>query len=67
MILKKWLTYDLRRGDLHALVDIAAANGRAPDLDQLERLNRRGFISYKLNKAKLTAKGRLALLIRRFV
>jgi uncharacterized protein YpbB len=62
-----WVTRNLHRGDLHALEVVANGVGSAPDEDQIERLSKRGFVTQKANKVTVTAKGRLALVIRRFI
>ena len=61
------MTRNLHHGDLHALEAIATSVGSAPDEDQIERLSKRGFVTQKANNVRVTAKGRLALVIRRFI
>ena len=67
MGLRNWVTGKLQRGDLHALAAAAGQDGELPNLDQIKRLSGRGFVTYKANKVRVTAKGRLALAIRRFI
>ena len=64
-----WLTKDLRRGDLYALIDVAS--GLRPDgltPDQAHRLQARGMARpYGNGQFRATLKGRLALRIRHAV
>ncbi len=61
-----WLTRDLKRGDLYALVDVAS--GLRPDgltHDQAHRLQARGMVRrYGAGQFRATLKGRLALRLR---
>ncbi len=61
-----WLTKDLRRGDLHALIDVAS--GLRPDgltPGQARRLEARGLVrAYGKGHFRATVKGRLALRLR---
>ena len=62
-----WLAKDLKRGDLHSLVEVAS--GLRPDgltRDQASRLLARGMVRARGNwHYCATLKGRLALFIRR--
>jgi hypothetical protein len=64
---RSWLTKDLKRGDLHSLVDVAS--GLRPDGltdDQADRLMARGMVRASgAGTYCATIKGRLALRIRR--
>ncbi len=64
-----WITKDLKRGDLHALIDVASGlrpNGLTPD--QAARLQARGMArAYGKGNFRATIKGRLALRIRQIV
>ncbi len=64
-----WLTKDLRRGDLYALIDVAS--GLRPDgltRDQARRLAARGMVRpYGNGHFRATVKGRLALRLRSVV
>jgi hypothetical protein len=64
-----WLTRDLKRGDLYALIEVASGarpNGLNPD--QARRLEARGMArSYGNGNYRATIKGRLALRIRQAV
>ncbi len=66
MKLRRWVTGKLQRGDLHALAAAAGQGGEPPNLDQMKRLSGRGFVTQKAYKIRVTVKGRLALLIRRY-
>ncbi len=61
-----WLTTDLRRGDLYALIDVAS--GLRPDgltPGQARRLEARGMVRiYGERHFRATLKGRLALRLR---
>lgn len=60
----QWATRDLRAGDLSALADVA--KGSALDSGtRTERLRRRGFLARR--GRTITFRGRLALLVWRFV
>jgi len=63
---KAWATKGLKRGDLHALKDVAS--GLRPDgltRDQAGRLQSRGMVRVESNgHFRATVKGRLALQIR---
>jgi len=64
-----WITKDLKRGDLHALIDVAS--GLRPDglrRDQASRLAARGMVRrYGAGAYRATLKGRVALFIRQTV
>ena len=61
-----WITKNLKRGDLHCLVDVAS--GLRPDgltRDQARRLEARGMVrSFDNGTFRVTLKGRLALRLR---
>lgn len=64
MIPKRWVTRKLQKGDLRALADIRRGNGASPD--KIGRLALRKFVRVPMNgRAKVTMRGRLALLVRR--
>ena len=67
MPLKTWVTQKLHRGDLHALAAAAGHGGDLPNLDQLKRLSMRGLVTQNAGKISVTMKGRLALVVRRFI
>jgi len=64
-----WITRDLKRGDLYALIEVAS--GVRPDgltRDQAYRLEARGMVrAYGNGNFRATLKGRLALRLRRAV
>ena len=64
-----WISRDLKRGDLYALIEVASGvrpNGLSRD--QARRLQARGMVrSYGNGNYRATLKGRLALRIRRAV
>jgi len=64
-----WITKDLKRGDLHALIDVAS--GLRPDglrRDQASRLAARGMVRvYGSGNYRATLKGRVALRVRQAV
>lgn len=62
--IRRWLTKNLRPGDLTALSDIARTHWDAPQAERVERLNRRGFVTKKADKPVVTLLGRAALLVR---
>ncbi len=65
---KDWIARELKRGDLHSLVDVAS--GLRPDglrRDQANRLMARGMVRSDGGTFRATMKGRLALFIRRRV
>ncbi|HEX4408915.1 MAG TPA: hypothetical protein VH206_09085 [Xanthobacteraceae bacterium] len=61
-----WMAKGLKRGDLHALIDVAS--GLRPDgltRDQAQRLQARGLVRhYRGNAYRATTKGRFALVLR---
>jgi hypothetical protein len=61
-----WISRDLKRGDLYALIEVASGvrpNGLTPG--QARRLQARGMVrSYDNGNYRATLKGRLALRIR---
>ena len=65
----RWITKDLKRGDLYSLVDVAS--GLRPDgltRDQARRLEARGMVrSFDNGTYRVTLKGRLALRLRQAV
>jgi hypothetical protein len=62
--LREWSTSKLRHGDLTALHDLVA--GSRAEESRLKRLARRGFIAQrKSGQFAVTARGRVALLVRR--
>ncbi len=64
-----WISRDLKRGDLYALIEVASGvrpNGLSRD--QARRLQARGMVrSYGNGNYRATLKGRLALRIRQAV
>jgi hypothetical protein len=65
MAFRLWLTRDLYRGDLTALSFARRGNVFDIDLDQVNRLRRRGFLRHGLlGGLRVTMKGRLALVVR---
>jgi len=64
-----WISRDLKRGDLYALIEVASGvrpNGLTPG--QARRLEARGMArAYGNGNYRATLKGRLALLIRQAV
>jgi hypothetical protein len=64
-----WMARGLKRGDLHALIDVAS--GLRPDgltRGQAERLAARGMVRrYGAGAYRATAKGRVALFLRNVV
>ena len=64
-----WITRDLKRGDLYALIEVAS--GVRPDgltRDQAYRLEARGMVrAYGNGNFRATIKGRLALRVREAV
>ena len=64
-----WITRDLKRGDLYALIEVAS--GVRPDgltRDQAYRLEARGMVrAYGNGNFRATLKGRLALRVRQAV
>lgn len=67
MVVRKWITRDLRRGDLHILRDVVQRAGGGQRDDQLRRLEYRGYLVMDGKRPRITTKGRLALLLRQFV
>jgi hypothetical protein len=67
MVLSWWARRDLQRGDLTALSELAkGTNWGMPDLDRIERLDRRGFIAKIADdRVAVTLKGHAALWVRR--
>jgi len=62
---REWSTRKLQSGDLTALSAIAGGASR-PDEDRVKRLFRRGFVAQRrAGSYGVTARGRVALLIRR--
>ena len=62
---QRWITRDLRRGDLYALIEVAS--GVRPDgltIDQADRLKARGMVRVDGRHFRATLKGRFALLLR---
>jgi hypothetical protein len=61
-----WITKDLKRGDLHSLIDVAS--GLRPDgltRDQASRLQARGMVRpYGKGNFSATMRGRVALFVR---
>jgi hypothetical protein len=65
MAFRLWLTRDLYRGDLTALGYARRGVVFDIDVDQINRLRRRGFLRYGLfGGLCITMKGRLALVLR---
>jgi hypothetical protein len=66
---KAWITKDLKRGDLYALIDVAS--GLRPDglrRDQASRLQARGMVrAYGNGHYCATIKGKLALRLRQAI
>jgi hypothetical protein len=66
---ESWISRDLKRGDLYALIDVAS--GLRPDgltRDQASRLAARGMVhAYGAGNYRATIKGRVALRIRQAV
>jgi hypothetical protein len=63
--IESWLAEGLRRGDLHALIDVAS--GLRPDgltRGQAERLQARGMVRTHRSAYRATFKGKLALRVK---
>jgi len=66
--MKRWTTAKLRQGDLTALARIADRQSFNLEQSQIKRLSERGFLRRKRdNDLAVTLRGRVALLIRRFI
>jgi hypothetical protein len=66
MVLRRWATRDLRRGDLTTLAAIASGSVIDPNEKLIQRLKRRHFVIEKLDgEIMLSFRGRMALIIRR--
>jgi hypothetical protein len=65
MVLTRWLTFDLRHGDLTALAEIAKGWDR-PTKSRVARLKRRQFVSVGHDgQVHVTVRGHVALMARR--
>jgi hypothetical protein len=63
--MRNWATRDLKPGDLTTLVQIGQG-AAGHDEERVKRLSRRGFVERDASgRIKLTAKGRLASIIKR--
>jgi hypothetical protein len=64
--MRRWVTKNLRPGDLTALAEIAREMWADPQAERLDRLKRRGFAKKKAEKPVVTMLGRAALWVRQF-
>jgi hypothetical protein len=65
MVLTRWVTLDLRHGDLTALAEIAKG-WREPTDSRVARLKRRQFVAVgRDGRIRVTVRGQIALLVRR--
>lgn len=65
MALREWATKELNRGDLTSLAEIAGGRRGLADKERLQRLLDRGFIIEHEEGVRITASGRMALLVRK--
>jgi hypothetical protein len=62
--LRRWATRQLQTGDLSALQDLKSGKP-VESRSRIERLRNRGFVQGPAEKLRITAAGRIALIVRR--